>query len=110
MYDQNSPNNKWSQETFQRISELEKLEQYQAKLLIMKEQMKNNIHWRNATILGGILAFLSFQLVRWRAAIVIILLVVVFYYLPAYKKRKALFGDQVDPMKRFILQIFFVPS
>lgn len=57
MYDQNSPNNKWSQETFQRISELEKLEQYQAKLLIMKEQMKNNIHWRNATILGGILLF-----------------------------------------------------
>ena len=36
VYDQNSPNNKWSQETFQRISELEKLEQYQAKLLIMK--------------------------------------------------------------------------
>lgn len=39
VYDQNSSNNKWSQETFQRISELEKLEQYQAKLLIMKEQM-----------------------------------------------------------------------
>ena len=44
VYDQNSPNNKWSQETFQRISELEKLEQDQAKLLIMKEQMKNNLH------------------------------------------------------------------
>ena len=52
MYDQNSPNNKWSQETFQRISELERLEQYQAKLFIMKEQMKNNLHWRNATMLG----------------------------------------------------------
>ena len=57
VYDQNSPNNKWSQETFQRISELERLEQYQAKLFIMKEQMKNNLHWRNATILGGILLF-----------------------------------------------------
>ena len=31
-----------------------KLEQYQAKLLIMKEQMKNNLHWRHVTILGGI--------------------------------------------------------
>lgn len=109
MYDQNSPNNKWSQETFQRISELEKLEQYQAKLLIMKEQMKNNIHWRNATILGGILAFLSFQLVRWRAAIVIILLVVVFYYLPAYKKRKALFGDQVRSNEEIYITDFLCP-
>ena len=109
MYDQNSPNNKWSQETFQRISELEKLEQYQAKLLIMKEQMKNNLHWRNATILGGILAFLSFQLVRWRAAIVIILLVVVFYYLPAYKKRKALFGDQVRSNEEIYITDFLCP-
>ena len=109
MYDQNSPNNKWSQETFQRISELEKLEQYQAKLLIMKEQMKNNIHWRNTTILGGILAFLSFQLVRWRAAIVIILLVVVFYYLPAYKKRKALFGDQVRSNEEIYITDFLCP-
>lgn len=109
MYDQNSPNNKWSQETFQRISELEKLEQYQAKLLIMKEQMKNNIHWRNATILGGILAFLSFQLVRWRAAIVIILLVVVFYYLPEYKKRKALFGDQVRSNEEIYITDFLCP-
>ena len=109
VYDQNSPNNKWSQETFQRISELEKLEQYQAKLLIMKEQMKNNIHWRNATILGGILAFLSFQLVRWRAAIVIILLVVVFYYLPAYKKRKALFGDQVRSNEEIYITDFLCP-
>ena len=109
MYDQNSPNNKWSQETFQRISELEKLEQYQAKLLIMKEQMKNNIHWRNATILGGILAFLSFQLVRWRAAIVIILLVVVFYYIPAYKKRKALFGDQVRSNEEIYITDFLCP-
>ena len=109
MYDQNSPNNKWSQETFQRISELEKLEQYQAKLLIMKEQLKNNIHWRNATILGGILAFLSFQLVRWRAAIVIILLVVVFYYLPAYKKRKALFGDQVRSNEEIYITDFLCP-
>ena len=109
MYDQNSPNNKWSQETFKRISELEKLEQYQAKLLIMKEQMKNNIHWRNATILGGILAFLSFQLVRWRAAIVIILLVVVFYYLPAYKKRKALFGDQVRSNEEIYITDFLCP-
>ena len=109
MYDQNSPNNKWSQETFQRISELEKLEQYQAKLLIMKEQMKNNIHWRNATILGGVLAFLSFQLVRWRAAIVIILLVVVFYYIPAYKKRKALFGDQVRSNEEIYITDFLCP-
>lgn len=109
MYDQNSPNNKWSQETFKRISELEKLEQYQAKLLIMKEQMKNNLHWRNATILGGILAFLSFQLVRWRAAIVIILLVVVFYYLPAYKKRKALFGDQVRSNEEIYITDFLCP-
>ena len=109
MYDQNSSNNKWSQETFQRISELEKLEQYQAKLLIMKEQMKNNIHWRNTTILGGILAFLSFQLVRWRAAIVIILLVVVFYYLPAYKKRKALFGDQVRSNEEIYITDFLCP-
>ena len=109
MYDQNSPNNKWSQETFQRISELEKLEQYQAKLLIMKEQMKNNIHWRNTTILGGILAFLSFQLVRWRAANVIILLVVVFYYLPAYKKRKALFGDQVRSNEEIYITDFLCP-
>ena len=109
MYDQNSPNNKWSQETFQRISELEKLEQYQAKLLIMKERMKNNLHWRNATILGGILAFLSFQLVRWRAAIVIILLVVVFYYLPAYKKRKALFGDQVRSNEEIYITDFLCP-
>ena len=109
MYDQNSPNNKWSQETFKRISELEKLEQYQAKLLIMKEQIKNNLHWRNATILGGILAFLSFQLVRWRAAIVIILLVVVFYYLPAYKKRKALFGDQVRSNEEIYITDFLCP-
>ena len=109
MYDQNSPNTKWSQETFKRISELEKLEQYQAKLLIMKEQMKNNLHWRNATILGGILAFLSFQLVRWRAAIVIILLVVVFYYLPAYKKRKALFGDQVRSNEEIYITDFLCP-
>ena len=109
MYDQNSPNNKWSQETFQRISELEKLEQYQAKLLIMKEQMKNNLHWRNATILGGILAFLSFLLVRWRAAIVIILLVVVFYYLPAYKKRKALFRDQVRSNDEIYITDFLCP-
>lgn len=109
MYDQNSPNNKWSQETFKRIIELEKLEQYQAKLLIMKEQMKNNLHWRNATILGGILAFLSFQLVRWRAAIVIILLVVVFYYLPAYKKRKALFGDQVRSNEEIYITDFLCP-
>ena len=109
MYDQHSPNNKWSQETFQRISELEKLEQYQAKLLIMKEQMKNNLHWRNATILGGILAFLSFLLVRWRAAIVIILLVVVFYYLPAYKKRKALFRDQVRSNDEIYITDFLCP-
>lgn len=109
MYDQNSPNNKWSQETFKRISELEELEQYQAKLLIMKEPMKNNLHWRNATILGGILAFLSFQLVRWRAAIVIILLVVVFYYLPAYKKRKALFGDQVRSNEEIYITDFLCP-
>ena len=71
--------------------------------------MKNNLHWRNATILGGILAFLSFQLVRWRAAIVIILLVVVFYYLPAYKKRKALFGDQVRSNEEIYITDFLCP-
>ncbi|WP_260469848.1 hypothetical protein [Streptococcus australis] len=60
MYDQNSPNNKWSQETFQRISELEKLEQNQAKLRIMKEQMKNNLHWRNATLLGIFFSYTIF--------------------------------------------------
>lgn len=71
--------------------------------------MKNNLHWRNATILGGILAFLSFQLVRWRAAIVIILPALVFYYLPQYNKRKALFGDNVRSNDEIYINDFLCP-
>ena len=108
MYDQNSPNNKWSQETFQRISELERLEQYQAKLFIMKEQMKNNLHWRNATMLGIILAILSFPLFGLRA-FVIILLAGVFYYLPAYQKRKSLFRGQVRSNDEIYITDFLCP-
>lgn len=108
VYDQNSPNNKWSQETYQRISELEKLEQNQAKLLIMKEQMKNNLHWRNATLLGIISAILSFPLFGLRA-FVIILLALVFYYLPAYQKRKALFRDQVRSNDEIYITDFLCP-
>jgi len=108
VYDQNSPNNKWSQETFQRISELERLEQYQAKLFIMKEQMKNNLHWRNATMLGIILAILSFPLFGLRA-FVIILLAGVFYYLPAYQKRKSLFRGQVRSNDEIYITDFLCP-
>ena len=42
---------RWSQEKFQRISELENSKEYQDRLFLMKKQMKSNLHWRAVTFL-----------------------------------------------------------
>ena len=70
--EQNQSKTRWSQEKFQRISELENSKEYQDRLFLMKEQMKSNLHWRAVTILGIILAILSFLLFRLRAVIIIL--------------------------------------
>ena len=43
--EQNQSKTRWSQEKFQRISELENSKEYQDRLFLMKEQMKSNLHW-----------------------------------------------------------------
>lgn len=105
--EQNQSKTRWSQEKFQRISELENSKEYQDRLFLMKEQMKSNLHWRAVTIIGIILAILSFLLFRLRA-VVIILPVLVFYYLPQYKKSRLYSGIMLGPMTKFILTIFSV--
>lgn len=106
--EQNQSKTRWSQEKFQRISELENSKEYQDRLFLMKEQMKSNLHWRAVTILGIILAILSFLLFRLRA-VIIILPVLVFYYLPQYKKRQALFGDNVRSNDEIYINDFLCP-
>lgn len=105
--EQNQSKTRWSQEKFQRISELENSKEYQDRLFLMKEQMKSNLHWRAVTILGIILAILSFLLFRLRA-VIIILPVLVFYYLPQYKKGRLYSGIMLGLMTKFILTIFSV--
>ena len=104
----NQSTTRWSQEKSQRISELENSKEYQDRLFLMKEQMKSNLHWRTVTILGIILAILSFPLLGWRA-VIIILLALVFYYLPQYKRRKALFGDNVRSNDEIYINDFLCP-
>ena len=70
--------------------------------------MKSNLHWRAVTILGIILAVLSFLLLRFRA-VIIILPALVFYYLPQYNKRKALFGDNVRSNDEIYINDFLCP-
>lgn len=106
--EQNQSKTRWSQEKFQRISELENSKEYQDRLILMKEQMKSNLHWRAVTILGIILAILSFLLFRLRS-VIIILPVLVFYYLPQYKKRQALFGDNVRSNDEIYINDFLCP-
>lgn len=108
MYDQNSPNNKWSQETFQRISELESSKQFQDKLLLMKEQMTSNLQWKTATIVGMLLAMFFFALFKLKA-IIPILLGIVFYYWPQYMKRKTLFGDRIRTNDEIYINDFLCP-
>ena len=108
MYDQNSPNNKWSQEIFQRISELEGSKQFQDKLLLMKEQMTSNLQWKTATIVGMLLAMFFFVLFKLKA-IIPILLGIVFYYWPQYMKRKTLFGDKIRTNVEIYLNEFLCP-
>ena len=108
MYDQNSPNNKWSQETFQRISELEGSKQFQDKLLLMKEQMTSNLQWKTATIVGMLLAMFFFALFKLKA-IILILLGIVFYYWPQYMKRKTLFGDRIRTNDEIYINDFLCP-
>lgn len=108
MYDQNSPNNKWSQETFQRISELEGSKQFQDKLLLMKEQMTSNLQWKTATIVGMLLAMFFFALFKLKA-IIPILLGIVFYYWPQYMKRKTLFGDRISTNDEIYINDFLCP-
>ena len=108
MYDQNSPNNKWSQETFQRISELEGSKQFQDKLLLMKEQMTSNLQWKTATIVGMLLAMFFFALFKLKA-IIPILLGIVFYYWPQYMKRKTLFGDIIRTNDEIYINDFLCP-
>ena len=108
MYDQNSPNNKWSQETFQRISELESSKQFQDKLLLMKEQMTSNLQWKTATIVGMLLAMFFFALFKLKA-IILILLGIVFYYWPQYMKRKTLFGDRIRTNDEIYINDFLCP-
>lgn len=108
MYDQNSPNNKWSQETFQRISELEGSKQFQDKLLLMKEQMTSNLQWKTATIVGMLLAMFFFALFKLKA-IIPILLGIVFYYWPQYMKRKTLFGDRICTNDEIYINDFLCP-
>ena len=106
--EQNQSTTRWSQEKSQRISELENSKEYQDRLFLMKEQMKSNLHWRAVTILGIILAVLSFLLLRFRA-VIIILPALVFYYLPQYNKRKALFGDNVRSNDEIYINDFLCP-
>ena len=108
MYDQNSPNNKWSQETFQRISELEGSKQFQDKLLLMKEQMTSNLQWKTTTIVGMLLAMFFFALFKLKA-IILILLGIVFYYWPQYMKRKTLFGDRIRTNDEIYINDFLCP-
>ena len=108
MYDQNSPNNKWSQETFQRISELEGSKQFQDKLLLMKEQMTSNLQWKTATIVGMLLAMFFFALFKLKA-IILILLGIIFYYWPQYMKRKTLFGDRIRTNDEIYINDFLCP-
>ena len=108
MYDQNSPNNKWSQETYQRISELEGSKQFQDKLLLMKEQMTSNLQWKTATIVGMLLAMFFFALFKLKA-IIPILLGIVFYYCPQYMKRKTLFGDIIRTNDEIYINDFLCP-
>ena len=108
MYDQNSPNNKWSQKTFQRISELEGSKQFQDKLLLMKEQMTSNLQWKTATIVGMLLAMFFFALFKLKA-IIPILLGIVFYYWPQYMKRKTLFGDRIRTNDEIYINDFLCP-
>ena len=108
MYDQNSPNNKWSQETFQRISELEGSKQFQDKLLLMKEQMTSNLQLKTSTIVGMLLAMFFFALFKLKA-IIPILLGIVFYNWPQYMKRKTLFGDRIRTNDEIYINDFLCP-
>ena len=105
--EQNQSKTRWSQEKFQRISELENSKEYQDRLFLMKEQMKSNLHWRAVTILGIILAILSFLLFRLRAVIIIFLFSFSIIYLNT-KKGRLYSGIMLGPMMKFILTIFSV--